>query len=248
MSKLKSISLMLTAGMASLFVSVFLFGQTANAQEIEQQEEVKLNIFIAEPMLEEQNLKVFEKLTEVEKEAKEKEEIENKKKALDGEVKSLKEQLEELKQKVADKKATEARAVAAEKARLAELARQAATQPTATTSTATQATVTRGSSSGNTYGYGYCTWFVKNMRGGSLPNGLGNANTWFYRARAQGMAVGTTPRVGAVGTTERGALGHVVYVTAVHGDGTITISEMNYRAWNVASSRTANASEFRYIY
>ena len=31
---------------------------------------------------------------------------------------------------------------------------------------------------GNTYDYGYCTWYVKNRRGASIPNSLGNANTW----------------------------------------------------------------------
>lgn len=101
---------------------------------------------------------------------------------------------------------------------------------------------------GNTYGYGYCTWYVKNKRGSSLPNGLGNANTWYSRARSAGMAVGTTPVAGAVGTTTRGSLGHVVYVDSVNADGTINISEMNYKGWNVVSSRTTNASEFVYIY
>lgn len=101
---------------------------------------------------------------------------------------------------------------------------------------------------GNTYDYGYCTWYVKNKRGNSIPNSLGNANTWFSRAQAAGMATGYAPRVGAVGTTTRGALGHVVYVEAVNGDGTITISEMNAPQWGVATSRTASASEFSYIY
>jgi surface antigen len=101
---------------------------------------------------------------------------------------------------------------------------------------------------GNTYDYGYCTWYVKNRRGASLPNSLGNANTWFARAQAAGMATGYTPRAGAVGTTTRGALGHVVYVEAVNGDGTIQISEMNAPKWGVTTYRTANASEFSYIY
>lgn len=108
--------------------------------------------------------------------------------------------------------------------------------------------VPRGSSDGNTYDYGYCTWYVKNRRGGSIPNGLGNANTWYSRARAMGLAVGTTPSAGAVGTTTRGSLGHVVYVERVNGDGTIYISEMNAPSWGVTTYRTANASEFVYIY
>ena len=101
----------------------------------------------------------------------------------------------------------------------------------------------------NTYDYGYCTWYVKNRRGASLPNSLGNANTWYSRAAAAGMAVGSVPRPGAVGTTTRGSLGHVVYVESVNGDGSITISEMNAAAgWGNTNTRTASASEFVYIY
>lgn len=100
----------------------------------------------------------------------------------------------------------------------------------------------------NTYDYGYCTWYVKNRRGSSIPNGLGNANTWYSRARAMGMAVGSTPRAGAVGTTTRGGLGHVVYVERVNKDGSIYISEMNAPTWGKATYRNASASEFLYIY
>jgi surface antigen len=101
---------------------------------------------------------------------------------------------------------------------------------------------------GNTYDYGYCTWYVKNRRGASIPNTLGNANTWYSRAAAAGMAVGSEPRAGAVGTTTRGSLGHVVYVESVNGDGTINISEMNYKGFGIQSSRTTSAAEFLYIY
>ena len=103
--------------------------------------------------------------------------------------------------------------------------------------------------SGNTYDYGYCTWYVKNRRGASLPNGLGNANMWYWNAQRTGLPVGTEPRPGAVGTTTRGSLGHVVYVESVDGGGKITISEMNAAAgWGNMNTRVANASEFVYIY
>lgn len=101
---------------------------------------------------------------------------------------------------------------------------------------------------GNSYDYGYCTWYVKNRRGASLPNGLGNANTWYSRAAGMGMAVGPTPRAGAVGTTTRGALGHVIYVESVNADGSINISEMNAPVFGGVTYRTAAASEFSYIY
>lgn len=108
--------------------------------------------------------------------------------------------------------------------------RQANTQP-------------RGASAGNRYSAGYCTWYVKNRRP-DMPNNLGNANTWVSRARAQGMATGSSPRVGAVG--QQGM--HVVYVEAVHANGTVTISEMNFRGLYVTSTRTVPASSFQYIY
>jgi len=100
----------------------------------------------------------------------------------------------------------------------------------------------------NTYDYGYCTWYVKNRRGASLPNMLGNANTWYGRAASAGMSVGTEPRAGAVGTTTRGSLGHVVYIESVNGDGTVNVSEMNYKGFGIQSFRTTSASEFLYIY
>lgn len=105
------------------------------------------------------------------------------------------------------------------------------------------ATNNRGTSGGNSYSPGYCTWYAKNMRA-DLPNNLGNADTWVGRAAAQGIATGSTPRIGAIG--QQGM--HVVYVESVNGDGTVFVSEMNYRGINVISTRTVAASSFRYIY
>lgn len=123
-----------------------------------------------------------------------------------------------------------------------------ATQPLTSNSGRTNSTnvsgaVPRGGSAGNTYTAGYCTWYAKSRRP-DLPNNLGNANTWTARAASQGLATGSVPQVGAIG--QQGM--HVVYVEAVNGDGTITISEMNYRGLYVTSSRTAPASSFSYIY
>ena len=112
---------------------------------------------------------------------------------------------------------------------------------------AAAAPTTRGAIAGNTYDAGYCTWYVKNRRP-DLPNNLGNANTWYYRAQAQGYAVGSAPRAGAVGTTTAGEFGHVVYVERVNGDGTILISEMNYAGLYSQRTRTAGAGDFLYIY
>ncbi len=118
--------------------------------------------------------------------------------------------------------------------------RQSASAPA---KTPVRAKVARGSSSGNLYAPGYCTWYVKNRRP-DLPNNLGNADTWVARARAQGLPTGSTPRVGAVG--QQGM--HVVYVESVNGDGTVTISEMNFKGLYVTGTRTVPASNFQYIY
>lgn len=104
----------------------------------------------------------------------------------------------------------------------------------------------RGSSNGNTYARGYCTWYAKSRRP-NMPNNLGNANTWAQRARAQGMSVSSTPRVGAIATTTGGSLGHVAYVERVNNNGTVTVSEMNWKGLYVTSTRTTSANDFTYI-
>jgi surface antigen len=104
-------------------------------------------------------------------------------------------------------------------------------------------TVARGDSSGNRYVAGYCTWYVKNRRP-DLPNNLGNAYSWISRAQSQGIPTGSTPRVGAVAQRNN----HVAYVEKVNGDGTITITDMNYRALYTVTTRTVPANQWRYIY
>jgi len=101
----------------------------------------------------------------------------------------------------------------------------------------------RGSSGGNSYYVGYCTWYAKNKRP-DLPNNLGNADTWVARASVQVIPAGSVPRVGAIG--QQGM--HVVYVERVNPDGTVFISEMNYKGFGVVSTRTVPANTFRYIY
>jgi surface antigen len=98
----------------------------------------------------------------------------------------------------------------------------------------------------NGYDAGQCTWHVKNLRP-DLPNNLGNADQWYYNAQSQGLPTGTEPRVGAAAVRNYGM--HVAFVEAVNGDGTITISEMNYQ-WVPFETREAvvSASDYSYIY
>ncbi|MDQ5982327.1 MAG: peptidoglycan DL-endopeptidase CwlO [Patescibacteria group bacterium] len=100
----------------------------------------------------------------------------------------------------------------------------------------------------NSYVWGQCTWYAKNKRP-DLSNNLGNANTWYFIAAAEGVAVGTEPRAGAIGATSEGYYGHVVYVESVNDDGTVNISEMNYAGGiGAVHYRTVMPGEFVYIY
>lgn len=84
----------------------------------------------------------------------------------------------------------------------------------------------------NGYDYGYCTWYVANRRadlGNGVPANLGDAYTWASRAAYSGMAVGNTPRPGAVAMKHLFAPGHVALVESVNDDGSFWISEMNSR-------------------
>jgi surface antigen len=105
-------------------------------------------------------------------------------------------------------------------------------------------TIKNGSQS-NLYAKCNCTFYAKERRP-DLPNNLGNANTWFTRASAQGFSVGYEPRVGAIGEATTGYM-HVVYVESVDGD-MVTISEWNFNGPCVLTYRTVHKSSFRYIY
>jgi surface antigen len=109
--------------------------------------------------------------------------------------------------------------------------------------------------SANGYDYGWCTWHAANRRreiGRPIPSNLGNAISWYYIARNNGMAVGDTPAAGAVIWHARmGGLGHVGFVEKVNDDGTILVSDMNYPIWGRVTYRTIPPSEFgqyKFIY
>ena len=123
-------------------------------------------------------------------------------------------------------------------------AAQPATTPAPATASYQAAYTPRGSSAGNTYYKGYCTWYVKERRS-DLPNMLGNGGQWSANAAAQGIPTGSTPRPGAVAEQA----GHVAYVESVNGN-MVTVSEMNAAAgFGAVSTRTVPADTFfSYIY
>ncbi len=101
----------------------------------------------------------------------------------------------------------------------------------------------RGSSGGNSYTPGYCTWYAKSRRP-DLPNNLGNAISWVSQAAAQGIPTGSTPQAGAIGQSGN----HVVYIESVNGDGSVNVSEMNHVGVGIVSTRTVAGNYFSYIY
>lgn len=137
-----------------------------------------------------------------------------------------------------------------EQARIAEAARQAQEAEKARkvreTVRETRKIVRVAQSYHNDMSYGQCTYWAKSKRP-DLPTGLGNANTWYSRARSMGFAVGSTPRVGAVATTARGARGHVSIVEQINGN-MIYVSEMNVHGVGVLSYAWYPASDYQYIY
>ncbi len=88
----------------------------------------------------------------------------------------------------------------------------------------------------------YTAWKV-HQKNGSMPywGGRGNANQWPGNARAAGIPVSTTPRVGSVGVIMAGQYGHVVWVEGVNANGTINISQYNY--FNAGGSGWGHYSE-----
>jgi LysM repeat protein len=82
---------------------------------------------------------------------------------------------------------------------------------------------------------GWCTWYVATKRNVTWR---GDAGYWYANASAQGVPVGSTPKVGSIMVTWESWAGHVAYVEAVNPDGSWVVSEMNWVAFNVIDERT----------
>ena len=87
----------------------------------------------------------------------------------------------------------------------------------------------------NHFSYGYCTWYVATRR---FVPWFGNAIEWWPNARGYGFPEGQSPQVGAIMVTRESWFGHVGYVEAVNGDGSWTVSEMNFAGWAMVDRRT----------
>lgn len=95
-----------------------------------------------------------------------------------------------------------------------------------------------GTSPGNLYGIGQCTFYAYERRaqlGNPIGGQWGNANTWAYSGAAAGFRVDRNPAPGSI-MQNGGGYGHVAIVESVDPGNAVYISEMNaYRGgggWN----------------
>lgn len=98
----------------------------------------------------------------------------------------------------------------------------------------------------------YTAWMVYKTYG-YMPywGGNGNANEWPADARAAGIPTGSTPKVGSVAIYMGGGsdpFGHAMWVTAVNGNGTITVQQYNLYYDGNYYETTIPSSGLVYIY
>lgn len=95
----------------------------------------------------------------------------------------------------------------------------------------------------------YTAWKVAST-GRYMPywGGRGNANEWPASAAADGIATGSTPKVGSVAIMYVGYYGHAMYVEGINGNGTIHVSQFNWGIRGEYSEMNVNPSGLTFIY
>lgn len=114
-----------------------------------------------------------------------------------------------------------------------------------------------GGSSNQYYAFGNCTAYAYTRRVQlGLPVGQhwGNASSWAYGARRDGLSVNNSPSIGAI-MQNGGGYGHVAIVESFLSNGDISISEMNAYVsgggFNIVSGRiipAGNIGQYLYIH
>ncbi len=116
----------------------------------------------------------------------------------------------------------------------------------------------RTSAGFDSYDFSECTWWAavrRSQLGKPVPAHLGNGGQWADSARAKGLSVDSTPKVGDVvvfAPGQAGAVayyGHVAVVEAILSDGSILVSECseNYNG-QIKVRRIWDASHYQYIH
>ena len=124
----------------------------------------------------------------------------------------------------------------------------AAEQTQPTNQSTTQST---SGSSANLYTAGQCTWYVYDKVGGTIGSTWGNANNWATSAQSAGYTVNHTPEKGSILQSSAGAYGHVAYVEQVNNDGSLIVSDMNFRKPYEITTRFVDVDQvdqFNYIH
>lgn len=101
------------------------------------------------------------------------------------------------------------------------------------------------------YGYRNCTdWVSYRVRstGRYVPAGLGHAKNWVSSAPGYGYRVDQTPETGAAAVSTAGTFGHVMYVEAVNGNGTIIVSDYNRAGTGKYDSNSVNAAGLWFVH
>lgn len=81
---------------------------------------------------------------------------------------------------------------------------------------------------------GNCTQYVASK---TVVPWNGNAGAWIQNAQAHGYDTTDTPEAGDIVVTNESRYGHVAYIEEVYEDGTVLVSEGNYKGYGIESHR-----------
>ncbi|WP_188317103.1 CHAP domain-containing protein [Solihabitans fulvus] len=90
----------------------------------------------------------------------------------------------------------------------------------------------------------FVAWRLHARNGFEMPRAIGNAGTWGSWFSTHGYAVNGNPAAGSIAESS----GHVAWVEAVNGDGTITIEDYNYNYQGTYGERRVAVSAYNYIH
>lgn len=98
----------------------------------------------------------------------------------------------------------------------------------------------------------YASWYMNNVLGKKWYDsdpGKGDAKNWIKLAKQQGYNVSTTPQPGSVVSwPSMGQHGHVAVVKSVNQDGSINVSEFNYKPGKYSERTNVSTSGAYFIY
>ena len=105
----------------------------------------------------------------------------------------------------------------------------------------------------NTYAKGQCTYYVFDRVKDHhlISNQWGDAKHWANKAKKQGYTVNENPTKGSILHYPKGKHGHVAYVEQVNNDGSLIVSDMNFRKPYEITTRFVDVDQvdqFNYIH